>query len=84
MIQPRTGCWLHASYLTARLRWLRDAMPDTVISVHQRMSVGEYIYFASPRGDSDRDVDGGVDGNARSAHPSVGSGAAGCLRPAWS
>jgi len=45
MIQPRTGCWLHASYLTARLRWLRDAMPDTVISVHQGMSVGEYIYL---------------------------------------
>jgi FGGY family of carbohydrate kinases, N-terminal domain len=40
-----TGCWLHASYLTARLRWLRDAMPDTVISVHQWMSVGEYIYL---------------------------------------
>jgi hypothetical protein len=45
MIQPRTGCWLHASYLTARLRWLRDAMPDTVISVHQWMSVGDYIYL---------------------------------------
>jgi gluconokinase len=41
MIQPRTGCRPHL----AALRWLRDAMPDTFISVHHWMSLGEYIYL---------------------------------------
>jgi ribulose kinase len=36
---------LHASYLTARLRWLRDTMPDTFRSVRHWMSLGEYIYL---------------------------------------
>ena len=45
VIQQRTGCRLHASYLTARLRWLRDTMPDTFRSVRHWMSLGEYIYL---------------------------------------
>jgi gluconokinase len=45
VIQQRTGCRLHASYLTARLRWLRDTMPDTFRCVHHWMSLGEYIYL---------------------------------------
>jgi gluconokinase len=45
MIQQRTGCRLHASYLTARLRWLRDTMPGTFRSVRHWMSLGEYIYL---------------------------------------
>jgi gluconokinase len=45
VIQQRTGCRLHASYLTARLRSLRDTMPDTFRSVRHWMSLGEYIYL---------------------------------------
>ena len=45
VIQQRTGCRLHASYLTARLRWLRDTVPDTFRSVRHWMSLGEYIYL---------------------------------------
>jgi gluconokinase len=45
VIQQRTGCRLHASYLTARLRWLRDTMPDSFRSVRHWMSLGEYIYL---------------------------------------
>ena len=45
VIQQRTGCRLHASYLTARLRWLRETMPDTFRSVRHWMSLGEYIYW---------------------------------------
>ncbi|HEY6686590.1 MAG TPA: FGGY family carbohydrate kinase, partial [Propionibacteriaceae bacterium] len=45
VIQQRTGYRLHASYLTPRLAWLRDTMPDTFRSVHHWMSLGEYIYL---------------------------------------
>ena len=45
LIQQRTGCRLHASYLAPRLRWLRDTMPDTFASVQRWMSLGEYIYL---------------------------------------
>jgi gluconokinase len=45
VIQQRTGCRLHASYLTARLRWLRDTTPDTFRSVRHWMSLGEHIYL---------------------------------------
>ena len=45
VIQQRTGCRLHASYLTPRLRWLRDTMPDTFRSIRHWMSLGEYIYL---------------------------------------
>jgi gluconokinase len=45
VIQQRTGCRLHASYLTPRLKWLRDTMPETFSSVHHWMSLGEYIHL---------------------------------------
>jgi gluconokinase len=45
LIQQRTGCRLHASYLTPRLRWLRDTMPDTFTTVQRWMSLGEYVYL---------------------------------------
>jgi len=45
VVQQRTGCRLHASYLTPRLRWLRDETPDTVASVHRWMSLGEYVHL---------------------------------------
>ena len=44
-VQQRTGCRLHASYLTPRLKWLRDTMPDIFTSVRHWMSLGEYIYL---------------------------------------
>jgi gluconokinase len=45
VIQQRTGCRLHASYLTPRLAWLRDVAPATFSSVNHWMSLGEYIYL---------------------------------------
>jgi gluconokinase len=45
VIQQRTGCRLHASYLAPRLAWLRDTMPDTFSSVQDWRSLGEYIYL---------------------------------------
>ena len=44
-IQQRTGCRLHTSYLTPRLRWLRDTEPDTFGAVRHWMSLGEYIWL---------------------------------------
>jgi gluconokinase len=45
VIQQRTGCRLHASYLTPRLSGLRDTRPDMFASVRHWMSLGEYIYL---------------------------------------
>jgi gluconokinase len=45
VVQQRTGCRLHASYLTPRLRWLRDETPDTFASVRRWMSLGEYVHL---------------------------------------
>ena len=45
VIQQRTGCRLHASYLAPRLRWLCDTEPDTFTDVDHWMSLGEYIYL---------------------------------------
>jgi gluconokinase len=63
------------------LRWLRDAMPNTFVSVHHWMSLGEYIYLqvlgVTAAGTSTAAWTG-------MAHRSVGSGAAGYLRSAWS
>ena len=44
-VQQRTGCRLHTSYLTPRLRWLRDTAPDTFAAARQWMSLGEYVYL---------------------------------------
>lgn len=43
-IQQRTGCRLHASYLTPRFRWLRTAKPDAFAAAARWMSLGEYVY----------------------------------------
>lgn len=44
-VQQRTGCRLHGSYLTPRLRWLRDTEPDTFGGVRHWMSLGEYVWL---------------------------------------
>ena len=41
----RTGCTFHASYLPAKLRYLRDADPGTFARTAKWMSLGEYLYF---------------------------------------
>lgn len=40
----RTGCMLHASYLPAKLRWLRDTAPGSYARTAHWMSFGEYLY----------------------------------------
>lgn len=44
-VQQRTGCRLHTSYLTPRLKWLHDTDPDTFGAVRHWMSLGEYVYL---------------------------------------
>jgi gluconokinase len=44
-VQQRTGCRLHTSYLTPRLRWLRDTEPDIFGGVRHWMSLGEYVWL---------------------------------------
>jgi len=41
----RTGCVLHASYLPAKLRWLREHEPDAYRRTTRWMSLGEYLYL---------------------------------------
>src|SRR5437870_2423073 len=41
----RTGCTFHASYLPAKLRYLRDADPTAFARTAMWMSLGEYLYF---------------------------------------
>jgi len=41
----RTGCTIHASYLPAKLRYLRDAAPDAFVRTAKWLSLGEYLYF---------------------------------------
>src|SRR2546425_1199708 len=41
----RTGCTFHASYLPAKLRYLRDADPTAFARTAKWMSLGEYLYF---------------------------------------
>ncbi|HEV8468539.1 MAG TPA: FGGY family carbohydrate kinase [Candidatus Limnocylindria bacterium] len=41
----RTGCTFHASYLPAKLRYLRDADPTAFERTAKWMSLGEYLYF---------------------------------------
>ena len=41
----RTGCTFHASYLPAKLRYLRDADPNAFARTAIWMSLGEYLYF---------------------------------------
>jgi gluconokinase len=41
----RTGCVLHASYLPAKLRWIREHDPDAYARTTWWMSLGEYLYL---------------------------------------
>lgn len=41
----RTGCVLHASYLPAKLRWLREHDADAYARTTWWMSLGEYLYL---------------------------------------
>src|SRR6202171_5614877 len=40
----RTGCFFHASYWPAKLRWLRATRPAAVRRTVRWMSMGEYLY----------------------------------------
>ena len=44
-VQQRTGCRLHTSYLTARLRWLAETAPEVTRRVHRWVSLGEYNHL---------------------------------------
>ncbi|OLC53987.1 MAG: hypothetical protein AUH85_12740 [Chloroflexi bacterium 13_1_40CM_4_68_4] len=44
-VHARTGCMLHASYLPAKLLWLRDAAADAFRRTSHWLSVGEYLYL---------------------------------------
>ncbi|HEV8535765.1 MAG TPA: gluconokinase [Candidatus Limnocylindria bacterium] len=41
----RTGCAFHASYLPAKLRYLREAEPGAFARTAKWMSLGEFLYF---------------------------------------
>lgn len=41
----RTGCVFHASYLPAKLRWLREHEADAYARTKWWMSLGEYLYL---------------------------------------
>ncbi len=41
----RTGCVLHASYLPAKLRWIREHDADAYARTKWWMSLGEYLYL---------------------------------------
>src|SRR5207253_6701092 len=41
----RTGCVLHASYVPAKLRWLREHETDAYARAAWWMSLGEYLYL---------------------------------------
>jgi len=40
----RTGCFFHASYWPAKLRWLRSTRPPVVRRTTRWISLGEYLY----------------------------------------
>src|SRR5207237_80808 len=44
-VHARTGCMLHASYLPAKLSWLRDADPESFRRTARWLSFGESLYL---------------------------------------
>ncbi len=44
-VHARTGCMVHASYLPAKLAWLREAEPDAYARTVAWLSIGEYLYL---------------------------------------
>ncbi len=45
-VHRRTGCYLHASYLPARLRWLARTRPCLFSRVRRWVTIGEYLETA--------------------------------------
>jgi gluconokinase len=43
VVQQRTGCRFHTSYLPARLRWFQQTQPSVWAGVARWLSLGEYI-----------------------------------------
>ena len=43
-VQQRTGTRLHSSYLSPRLRWLRETDPERFGAARRWLSLGEYAY----------------------------------------
>jgi gluconokinase len=44
VVQQRTGCRFHTSYLPARLRWFQQTQPSVSAHVARWLSLGEYVY----------------------------------------
>jgi gluconokinase len=51
-VLQRTGCRLHSSYWPAKLRWLRDAEPDTFRRTERWISFAEYALSRLCTGDA--------------------------------
>ncbi|HPF76770.1 MULTISPECIES: gluconokinase [Phycicoccus] len=45
-VQQQTGCRIHASYLPARLLWLRRTQPSVFSAAHRWVSLGEFVHLA--------------------------------------
>ena len=45
-VHRRTGCYLHASYLPARLRWMARTRPRLFSRVDRWVTIGEYLEMA--------------------------------------
>ncbi len=43
-VHERTGCYIHSSYLPARLLWLRRAMPEAYERTARWITLGDWLY----------------------------------------
>jgi gluconokinase len=44
-VHERTGCYIHSSYLPARLLWLRRAMPEAYARTARWITLGDWLYL---------------------------------------
>jgi gluconokinase len=44
-VHERTGCYIHTSYLPARLVWLRGALPDAYSNTARWITLGDWLYL---------------------------------------
>lgn len=44
-IHERTGCYLHTSYLPARLLWLRHALPEACSRTARWLTLGDWLFM---------------------------------------
>jgi gluconokinase len=44
-VHERTGCYLHSSYLPARLLWLRRVLPEAYSRTARWLTLGEWLYL---------------------------------------